>query len=340
MSTTKVPVRPIGSVFVLVMSMIATLSFAGKCVAPNEVILWQHSNFQGHSLSWKLEDGMRHHLVTALAGWSNDMVSSIEVGANVRVAVYRHTNFRGPSSVVSETVDSLGSYWNDEISSLIVFPRSLDAPRGVVLSEVGFNTYTSYEPAIQFFPLPESIRDTEAAYPSLGDYMNDKATHLLLQGDHLEVDVFEHSNYGGTWSLRFPIEYCWEQSLYEWQGYQAVRLGGCRAGLSRSVSSLKVRTTDTPGISTPLSAPQAVPSIGGTWYSAFGFTYAIRQAGSSFSWYLDRFHETGTGTIDGLRVTVEWTGDNGTGSDSGWLVLDSEGSVLRIEWSNGNDFHR
>jgi hypothetical protein len=309
-------------------------------VGPQEVIVWEHSGYGGDHLSWTLEPHMRHRLVSALPGWANDMISSLEVGAAVKVAVYRHSSFAGPSTIYSGETAYVGDYWNDEISSLIVFPADLVDPLGVLLSEVGFATVTGYERTIQFFPLPELLQETEALYPTLGDYINDEAGHMLIQGSDIEAEVFEHANFQGAWWLRFPGDHCVASSLYSWRGYQAVRLGGCRAGLSGSASSLKVRWTGLPLLMLQGHVIEPVPDISGTWQSTFQLVYEISQSGNQFTWYVAAFHEAGTGTIDGTHIEVSWQGDNGSGHDAGTIILNSEGEPIRIEWGHGNVFYR
>lgn len=309
-------------------------------VGPREVIVWEHAGFGGDRLSWTLEPDMRHRVVHVLPSWTNDSISSIEVGVDVKVAVYRHSSFAGPSRIYGEGVSYVGDYWNDEISSLIVFPRDLEDPLGVVLSEVGFATVTGYERTIQFFPLPEFLVDVEALYPALGDYMNDEAEHMLIQGSEIEAEIFEHADFQGAWWLRFPGGYCVDSAVYSWEGYQAVRLSGCRAGLSGSASSLKVRWIGIPLLVFPGRVITPVPNITGTWQSTFNLVYEISQSGNQFTWYVAVFHETGTGTIDGTHVEVSWQGDNGSGHDSGTIILDSAGAPIRIEWGHGNVFYR
>lgn len=91
---------------------------------------------------------------------------------------------------------------------------------------------------------------------------------------------------------------------------------------------------------TPVATPGETPSIEGVWNSHFGLLYQVTQHGTAFAWYIASIHEWGTGTIDGVHLTVSWQGDNGSGSDTGRLVLDSSGLVTAIEMANGNRLYR
>ena len=236
---------------ILILVVIFGLNDVGLAVEPNEVVVWEHSEFHGDSHPWILAPGMRHRLVDQFPGWLNDEISSIEVGSEVKVIIYRHADYAGPSKTYEGKVSSLSSYWNDEISSLIIFPKTQADPSGVVLSDTAFNTVTGYEPAHQFFPLPENLDDKNASYPGLGNYMNDNAEYVLIQGDNIEVELFKDSNFdeGDECNLILPQEFPWKpscssQATGNWNGYQTFRLSGCICNLEGEVSSLKVRSTE------------------------------------------------------------------------------------------------
>lgn len=232
-------------------------------VEPNEVIVWEHSGWNGDNYSWTLEPNMRHQLVNQLPGRLNDEISSILVGSEVKVITYRHSDFAGPSKIYESQVYSLSDYWNDEISSLIIFPKAQAAPKGVILSDTSFHTVTGYDPVHQFFPLPEYLKDKNAPYPSLGDYTNDKAEYVLIQGDDVNVTLHRHANFQGD-KLTLPNGPCGSQAVGNLNGYHTFRLSGCALNLEEEVSSLEVRdmgyaeyaTTSTAG-PTPHRAPTA-----------------------------------------------------------------------------------
>jgi len=102
------------------------------------------------------------------------------------------------------------------------------------------------------------------------------------------------------------------------------------------LSQLLAGTVTAPSIA-PLSE---IPSIEGVWSSHFGLLYDVTQHGSAFAWYIATIHEWGTGTIEGTSLTVSWNGDNGSGSDTGQLVLGPDGLVIAIEMRNGNRLYR
>ncbi|NJL08068.1 MAG: hypothetical protein HC900_07230 [Methylacidiphilales bacterium] len=76
-------------------------------------------------------------------------------------------------------------------------------------------------------------------------------------------------------------------------------------------------------------------NIGGFWGSNINFDYQITQSGTSFSWVVVRGtqHETGTGTVNGDRVSASWSGTNGSGTANG--IIRGGANATRIEWSNG-----
>lgn len=345
--------NPLSRSCVLVGSLVIVLltGVAVSGIGPTEVVAWEHSGFSGAHMSWTLEPGMTHRLIPDIPEWFNDEISSFQVGSEVRVAAYRHGAFAGPTIVYSADADGLTGYWNDEISSLIVFPREHGVPLGIVLSDTAFNTVTGYEPRRQFFPLSERSEQCEASYPSLGDYMNDEAQYVLVQGSTLEVELYEDVDFGGWPSLVLPTSTdCSPLTSYEYGGFPYYKLHGCTGDLDGNVSSLKVRRVDTKEREETAAAPalgpftatiiEPVPDIGGLWNSTFGLTYEIAQDGAAFTWRVVQFRETGEGTIAGTQIGVEWRGANGSGHDTGVILLDDNGQAIRIEWSHGNVFYR
>jgi len=345
--------KPLNRFCVLLGSSVAVIliGVAALGIGPREVIAWEHSGFSGAHMSWTLDPGMRHRLIPDIPEWFNDEISSFQVGPEVRVAAYRHSAFAGPSIVYSSNTEGLSSYWNDEFSSLIVFPRTSDYPLGVLLSDTAFNTVTGYEPTRQFFPLPESMAESEALYPSLGDYMNDEAQYVLVQGSTLEVELYEDTDFGGWPTLTLPTStLCSLETSYEHDGFPYYKLHGCTGDMDGRVSSLKVRwlgteerqETSTMPVIGPLTATiiEPIPDISGMWNSTFGLTYEITQDGSAFTWHVVQFEEVGEGTISGTEIGVKWQGANGSGHDTGVIILDDNRQAMRIEWSHGNVFYR
>ena len=336
----------LSSVVVVILIGVAVLGIGSR-----EVIAWEHSGLSGAHIAWTLEPGMRHRLIPGIPEWFNDEISSFQVGTEVRVVAYRHSAFAGPRIVYSSDTEALGSYWNDEISSLIVFPGTQDYPLGALLSDTAFNTVTGYEPTMQFFPLPESMAESEALYPSLGDYMNDEVQYVMVQGLALEVTLYEDADFEGWPDLTLPTStLCSPVATFDHDGFPYYRLHGCTGEMDGRASSLKVRwigteerqeTSTMPAIG-PYAATiiEPVPDIGGVWNSTFGLTYEITQQGSAFTWHVVEFSEVGEGAISGTEISVTWQGANGSGHDTGAIILDENKGVMRIEWSHGNVFYR
>ncbi|MCJ7444931.1 MAG: hypothetical protein MUO26_10445 [Methanotrichaceae archaeon] len=233
-------------------------------VAPNEVIVWVDAGFHGDSYSMTLEPGMRHRLVHGFPGWLNDAISSIEVGSNVKAAVYRRSYFSGNSRVFGDSVSYAGDYWNDAISSIVIFPKEQADPSGVILSDTAFNTITGYEPVSEFFPLPENLNDKEALYPILFDDINNNAEYVLIQGDNIEAELFKDINFEPRdRSLMLPKpNVCSINAEGEFNEYKFFRLSGCILNLEGEATSLKVRWIGPEKVSTSRSAAQGGSSGG------------------------------------------------------------------------------
>jgi hypothetical protein len=273
------------SAVVLVLLTYGTGTWANG-VDPYDVVVWQHANFTGQRQVLPLEDAMRHRLIINLGVLDED-ISSIQVGSQVRAAVFRFPGFSGPYAVYSTDVHSLSDYWNDEISSIIVFPRSyagqpLDHPLGVSLKEVSCYTATGYTPAFAFYPLPQAEMTTEAGYVHVGSYMDDKVFYVGLQGQHVEVELFYERNFGGGgYTLTFPKDATNEHpnAIYDCPtvGHKEIDLtfwypwavhgrseGVVYIPASARTQSLKVRWTGTPPgntRSTGIVGSQSGPSI-------------------------------------------------------------------------------
>ena len=208
-------------------------------LGPREVILWEHGGFRGRNMVWNLDHTLRHKLVPDLQVWFNDKASSVQVGSEVKVILFRHVRYAGPSVVFSSSA-GMSKYWNDQVSSLIIFPRHVRLPPGVVISDTGFNTATGYERRSQFFPIPEPLKYHEANYPVVGGYINDRAKHLRIQGEGIEVIVCEHTYFFGT-TIHLPSILCEKDADYRSDGYHCVNLSKCPGNMEGSISSLRVR---------------------------------------------------------------------------------------------------
>lgn len=204
------------------------------------VILWEHPGFTGRNMVWEVDTSLRHKLVPELPGWFNDRTSSIQVGGELNAALYRHANYAGPSTVYTVS-GNMTSYWNDAVSSLVIFQKALTQPLGVVISDSGFNLITGFERRIQFFPIPEPLQYHEANYRSLDDYINDRSQHVKIQGPNIKVTLYKDTNFKGYYKLELPSSECSPNATYSSGGHTCFRLTGCAMDLDGNVSSLKVR---------------------------------------------------------------------------------------------------
>jgi hypothetical protein len=211
------------------------LFHCGPCFAvyrpgPNEVILFDLTDFAGYSKSYRLEPGMRHRLLPSLGAWE-DRISSLMVGDNVSVAMFQHADFMGKYKVSGTDLKRIGTVGNtdldDKISSLIVFPKrpwGQKLPDGVLLKAYHPRWYLKGRRA--FFPLPERATEHEARYPYVGDRLNDLSQAATADGP-VDVLLFELPFFGGNLLKLSP-----KHSPYELSRYR----------FDRRVSSLIVRS--------------------------------------------------------------------------------------------------
>lgn len=106
----------------------------GAFVAPaqdsNQVYLYEHTNYGGAYMRW---DGVREvpdlrsYNTGALGtpNW-NDRISSLKIGKDMKLVVFKDINYRGGSWTISgpATISTLVSNgWNDKISSFRIVPK-------------------------------------------------------------------------------------------------------------------------------------------------------------------------------------------------------------------------
>lgn len=135
-------------------------------VESNEVIFYEDPYFSGYPSNHSLKPGM----IQLSYDYFDMHTSSIEVGSDVKVAVFRHLGFSGPSKIFEKSTNYVGDYWNDEIKSFIVIPKDQAVPLGVKMSDTAPNTVTGYEPVSQFFPAPDYLGIDE--YPYEDHFLN------------------------------------------------------------------------------------------------------------------------------------------------------------------------
>jgi hypothetical protein len=218
--------------FLAFLLLLIAIPAFGQDVGPNQVIIFEHNDFVGKSVSFTLEPGMRQKLVPKLLNF-NDKVSSILVGKNVKVMVFKHVDFKGKYRVF-RTVNRLSEFkefdalfqqgdMNDWISSMIIFPSTRYTPAGVVLEhdtwDWGDRTKIGDNFRAQYFPLSENKTEDKAKFSDLTDYMNDQAEYIRLNGN-VVVTVYEHNDFKGS-SLKFPGEGpSQDKSYYKLETYQ------------------------------------------------------------------------------------------------------------------------
>ena len=99
--------------------------------AHDQVILYEHINWGGHSMSFQYDkdvpDLTKWKFVGSSTSW-NDKISSIKVGSDAKIILYEHTNYRGASITLQGTRSGgAGDFpdlrkigWNDRVSSFKV----------------------------------------------------------------------------------------------------------------------------------------------------------------------------------------------------------------------------
>ena len=157
-------------------------------VDPNEVIVYEHVNFIGEYMRFKIEPGMRHKLVPNLGGMDN-RISSIQVGSKVAVIGFKYKNFiEGAMNTVfwNSNKNLHESGLGDTFSSLIVYPKECgNLPVGAYLID-----HRTFSHRRQFFPLPEPLNETESRYATLPN-MNDDANESVLKNRTFYKPVFD-----------------------------------------------------------------------------------------------------------------------------------------------------
>jgi len=217
---------------------------------------------------------MRHGLKSYIPEWWP--IRSIEIGSNLKIAVYRGTGFAGSYKIFGSSVSYVGEYWDGAIRSIIIFPKEQSAPLGVILSDTAPNTISGYEPTSVFFPLPENINDKEAVYPAFPSDIDQKAEYVIIQGDNVEAELFQGHNFEPTSnSLVLPpkANVCSYDAESEFNGHKFYSLNRC---VQKDAASMKVRWIGPDMTSTNVRSAAQETSSGG-----FILEPAAEQPGSS-----------------------------------------------------------
>lgn len=186
--------------------------FAQRLPNDNEVAVYEHINYVGNQRIYALEPDMRQKLVPFLPNDIDDMISSIQVGANVGVMFFTGSNFRDEGNITLQSINnlSLKPEYHDKISSLIIFPKEWLSPLGVEMIGMyyspGLTSGTTIGVTIgRFFPAPEKMSDRTASYPYIGDDLNDRTREARIFPDTEKSPVYkqiwiklcEHADFGG-----------------------------------------------------------------------------------------------------------------------------------------------
>lgn len=126
--------RKRGRWYAVVLGVLASAALGGWAlwaqVASNQVFVYEDINYGGAYIRW---DGIRdipdlRSYNTGAQGtpnW-NDRISSLKVGSDVKLIVYKDINYKGGSMTFTgpATISTLVSAgWNDKISSLRIVPK-------------------------------------------------------------------------------------------------------------------------------------------------------------------------------------------------------------------------
>lgn len=235
-----------------------------KTIDPWEIIIYEHPDYTGTWIRYKMEPGMRQRLVPQIYPGMEDKVTSIQIGSNVGVVLFAGPSFHGgdgsdykyfDQSVTKVEVDF-------RVGALVVYPKAANVPLGVWLwdERSGFSGFPMpYE--ISFFPLPESETISEQGYEFLGRFNLDKNANVIDLADiaskavpastsaNIEAVLYEERDFGGT-PLTLP-------GSGGWESMRGVNLG--KFSWSDRPASLKVRWKGPPLALGP--APPATKAV-------------------------------------------------------------------------------
>ncbi len=239
-------------------------------VDPWEIIIYEHHNFTGNWIRYKMEPGTRQKLVPQIyPGWESK-VASIHVGSKVAVTLYAGRNFFFSAGDQHEETfqESVATVQVDyKVNSFIIYPKAAGAPLGVWLGDEGFHPGIGLGRDLlndhAFFPLPEMEGELQAGWPSLGQFNLDKNANLiwLPQGvvskDSIQAVLYDRQGV----SLILPGAGGWDQ--VPWNA-GSVRGGAINLGQfdwSDRAASLVVKWTGPPLNLGPPLVPVYLPKV-------------------------------------------------------------------------------
>jgi hypothetical protein len=171
-----------------------------------QVTVYEHANYGGKSRVYTIYPGKCQAMQLNLIDVGmNDMISSVKVGKNVAVYLFEHVPYSGKYIRLDESTSWIGKDFNDMVSSLIVFPKSMGQPVGVWL--------IGNKKTFRYVQDPEhhdscSCKTGVTNHPRVP--YNDDATKVIIPRidpqspawGYIEVELFEHENYKGR-SVKF-----------------------------------------------------------------------------------------------------------------------------------------
>lgn len=97
----------------------AKLAVAAEAAQASGAIVYEHSNYGGKSALLPVG----HYTLAQMRarGMDNDKISSIKVGAGMRVVAYQHEGFEGVARMYTGSIAQLADF-NDQITSIVVEP--------------------------------------------------------------------------------------------------------------------------------------------------------------------------------------------------------------------------
>ena len=165
----------------------------------NELILYELANFEGESVVLKLGSNENYKAANNLRDYHHNLmngVSSFKVGSNVKVLFFRgeylydgyHRDFGADESIRDLNHFNL----NDDIESLILFKKDLDAPPGLMLyKDPGFSGTNLF--------LPSNKGYSQLVFRSrkLSNKINDEVSSLKLVGGVRRAFLYENECFEG-----------------------------------------------------------------------------------------------------------------------------------------------
>jgi hypothetical protein len=195
-----------------------------RCTGPladNELRVYQYPDYVGTCLSWTLDDGERQVLVQSFPrSQLGNRTGSLQLGSKVSVSLFDRERFvenkpywrlfgpEGWHELFTSNTKKLPKRTLHQVRSLILFPRGLPYPRGVML--VRYTRAYKLDPTsianprwTQFFPLPQQARARVARY-DVDRRLNDASDYLQFHMCFVGSATLYRDPRGRGRSVTFP----------------------------------------------------------------------------------------------------------------------------------------